>query len=119
MGGCSPLKHQFECGRDVGVTCKSLGDVDALVEEGALHTPLHETEDLPHVEKNLFLAQGDGSSNAGGTDIKLDVKRIPEEVATLWFAAHETVSGDYEGESVRYVVMRPARWDVFNQSKKV
>ena len=90
LTGCAAMNSDFDCGVKPGVMCKSLDQVNAMIDQGEL----------------------------GGKEKTFDVPFKPgvpyrhsDTVMRIWIAPYEDVQGNYHQESVIYTVIKPGRWE--------
>jgi len=128
LTGCSSLYTEtFDCGSKEGVGCKSIAEVDALVNQKASQVTHVETESLSQIgEEESRPYRETGSSvqikheevltpgfspplivNSTGL-----VSRVPERWRRVWVAPYQDNEGTfYEGASA-YIVVKPGQWRV-------
>lgn len=109
LGGCSTaLNGEFDCHAPVGVACRSLGDVDEMINEG-------------HFDKNAAKHRVSMSRHQaiGGqrlvhytTDIHAlgHPLRHHEGVIRVWIAPFEDDIGNYHTPNYVYTVVTPGFW---------
>lgn len=103
INGCTTMNSKFTCKTSDGVMCRSLDDVNNLVDRGALGRNYNKI---------------DSSKNAVNfTPLPADVYsfrnkplRYGESVMRIWTAPYEDTNGNYHDASVFYTVVKPGHW---------
>lgn len=113
LSGCSTYSETFDCPPGSGVGCKSISEVDQMIDDGKLAEEkpkqglpinLAGYKVFPQHEPTVSLAShgpADGS-----------VSRRPERYLRVWTAAFEDRSGNLFSESFVYTVFKPGEWRV-------
>lgn len=101
LAGCATLNSSFECPRKPGVNCKSLREVNHMVDEGQLDTQ-HDVKSLQHLDIS--------SSLPSQMDKNESISRLPEQVLAIWIAPFTDVAGRYHTAHTVYSVIHPGSW---------
>ncbi len=125
LSGCSSYQDQFDCPAGTGVGCKSVSEVNALIDKGAFKKGtfkkrafdqkassdrMTEEEDeiklisLKEVEPRLI------SLDPERLDPRSPVVRVPEQTMEVWIRGYGDKEGHYHHDSHIHMVVRPARW---------
>jgi conjugal transfer pilus assembly protein TraV len=101
VSGCASLNSQFDCPMKPGVMCKSLDEVNTMVDQGKLGGKSQAA--------NLSSLS---SSNIAPTFIIpcSHPTRSCETVARVWIAPYEDSDGDYYAPSLLYRIVKPSQW---------
>ena len=116
LTGCLGVyDDDFDCGVGKGVGCRSISQVNEMVNRGQVplpETPAEETastdesSDLdPHLKIDHLPPLEFLSAQSG-----MKVKRIPEKTLRLWIAPHEVEDGSFVEETYVNLVLSPGRW---------
>ena len=103
--GCASMNSNFDCPNKPGVTCRSIDQVNDMVNRGAFS------------KERTTVARGKTSNQhlaVNHSDIsgKFNSLRIGEQVVRLWVAPYQDVHGNYHNESTLYTVVRKNNWVV-------
>lgn len=118
LSGCSTYSETFDCPPGLGVGCKSISDVDRMIDEGKLaaEKPSLDERDLPInlAEYKVFPQQTENPliSMASQDLMSGSVSRRPERYLRVWMASFEDRSGNLFSESFVYTVFKPGEWRV-------
>lgn len=104
LTACSTMNSKFDCPNQAGVRCKSLDQINAMVNNGQLSG--RATEESTNINNDLqFQAFPQLASYQTGSPI-----RYGETVQRIWIAPYEDTEGNYHQDSVMYVVMKNGHW---------
>lgn len=132
LGGCSTTSETFDCKEGKGVGCKSISEVNQMVDQGALGDgalgagssvsimplPAPVISAGPLEGKILQISEGGDSQQGGnlpqGVDPRLvdgvHVYRISEEHLRVWMAPFQDDQGNLHEGSVIHTVLKPGYW---------
>lgn len=97
LTGCTHMNSHLDCGLQKGATCKSLDEVNQLVDAGHLGNGK-----IKRVKRH-----GRHIHVAGNTPKPV---RVPEEVMRIWVAPYQDAQGNYHGEKFVYAVVKSSAW---------
>jgi len=107
LTGCSSMNSKFDCPNKPGVTCKSIDQVNDMVDRGMLGRD----GDL----KNSCGANCYPTKNSL-TAFKMfnpaNSLRSGEYVVRVWVSPYQDVQGNYHNQSTLYTVVRKNNWTV-------
>lgn len=106
LAGCATLNSNFECPRKPGVSCKSLREVNQLVDEGHLGIQ-------PDVKISRQVAVQPMTQIQVDTDKNINCS--PEQVLAIWIAPFTDGAGRYHTAHTVYSVIRPGSWTAQQQ----
>lgn len=123
LSGCSSYQDQFDCPAGTGVGCKSVSEVNDLIDKGAFKkgsfnqkvssfNRMTEEEDeikltsLKENEPRLI------SLDPERLDTDAPVLRLPEQTMEVWIRGYGDEGGHYHHDSKINMVVHPARWYV-------
>lgn len=95
LAGCSTTSDSFDCKEGKGLGCKSIGDVNQMVNQG-----WGETATTINDQPTIVLT-GDQS-----------VQRIREEHLRVWVAPYQDDQGNLHESSTVHTVLKPGHWSV-------
>lgn len=101
LAGCATLNSNFECPRKQGVSCKSLCEVNHMVDEGQLGAQ-------PDAKPTQHLIIQ--SSKSVLLDKNESISRSPENVLAIWLAPFTDTAGRYHTAHTVYSVIHPGSW---------
>ena len=101
LTGCSTMNSEFDCAHKPGVSCRSLDQVNDMVNQGVIgKDDIKESKNRNHADVN----QGRlGFSTTGPL-------RTGERVVRIWTAPYQDVSGNYHDEGVIRTVVNKNNW---------
>lgn len=105
VSGCAAYSTEFECGIGKGMGCKSISEVNELVNNGAI-------SDIK-IEK-LGVATT-FNFNPNGNIQTSKIVRAPERTVRVWMNGFTDAKGDYIGETYVYTVIAPGHWQGSNE----
>lgn len=114
LSGCSTTSETFDCKAGKGVGCKSISQVNKMVDEGDLgsdkelnaHTPLS----TPVITTASLCPNSPGQDIAFSDDMV--VHRIREEHLRVWIAPFQDHRGNLHEGTVVHTVLKPGFWHV-------
>jgi conjugal transfer pilus assembly protein TraV len=119
---CSTTSETFDCPAGKGVGCKSIAEVNHMVNEGGLgesevekgkqsilplSSPIMATDSLT-VERDKTLSQ---QAEIPLSDT-MTVHRIQEEYLRVWIAPFQDAQGNLHEGSIVHTVLKPGSWQV-------
>lgn len=107
LSGCSSMNSSFDCQNKPGVTCRSLDQVNDMVDRGLIgrERNIEKTKSNP-----AYLAIRE--LNKQNLSNRLNSLRQGEQVVRVWIAPYQDVSSNYHNESTLYTVVRKNNWAV-------
>lgn len=108
LTGCATSKENFDCQYGKGVGCRSITEVNTLVNEGKLgeNDPIN-----PRSKSPAKLSDVSISSDFTSADSMI-VQRVTEEHLRIWFAPFQDKQGHFHEASIIHTVLRPGFWQV-------
>lgn len=104
--GCAGISGKFDCPFKPGVCCKSVSEVNDLVDRGKLPTkPKTKTIITGNTTATPIVANKETTV----TQFK-GAKRVPEKILTVWLAPFVDQAGHYHAGSYLTAVIRSAKW---------
>lgn len=107
LTGCGLKK--FDCPYTDGVSCKSLSEVNAMVDRGEQGSQSSKNK-IKKTKEDFINTQ----SLAFKTDFtSLETKephRVPEKILRIWLAPYESVDGTFHQQTFLNTVVTPAHW---------
>jgi conjugal transfer pilus assembly protein TraV len=85
LSGCSAMNGDFTCSQEPGVMCRSLDQVNSMVNRG-------EIGGAPKLPPPPRLA-------------------LEQQVVAVWLAPYEDQEGNYHDSTKIYTTIRPNRWE--------
>lgn len=112
MTACAGIYGEsFDCPPGEGVACKSISEVNRMIDKGEIgqkkgeHSTPESVDRLAHSSLPLLPSASSFSEPASHAII-----RRPEQVMRVWVAPHLEDSGSYVGETYLYTVVEPGVW---------
>ena len=123
LSGCSTTSEVFECEAGKGIGCKSVSEVNKMVDNGKLAN--NEEPDFLKTVAPVF-AQNNVNSVAKPVDaheiVRSDqtmVSRVQEAPLRVWIAPFQDEHGNLHEGSVIHTVVRPGYWQLTPNSEGV
>jgi conjugal transfer pilus assembly protein TraV len=101
LTGCAGMNNKFDCPAKPGVTCKSVSEVNDMVDQGVLPR-----KDCPNGKCSSSQRPYGGMVTAE----PFNAERYPEQLLTIWMAPFEDETGVRHSDSFMNVVVREAQW---------
>lgn len=103
IDGCTTMNSKFTCKTPDGVMCRSLDDVNGMVDRGELGQNYNKI----YSNKNAlnFTPMSSHVSSFTGKPL-----RSGESIMRIWTAPYEDSNGNYHEASVFYTVIKPGHW---------
>lgn len=103
--GCSSMNSSFDCSSKPGVTCKSLSQVNAMVDRGLLgredNSLLTQSQANKHIKlQQSYTAQQNAQAVIALPTIANSAKRI-----RIWVAPYQDTQGNYHEASSFYIIV--------------
>jgi len=112
LSGCSTTSETFDCKAGKGVGCKSISEVNQMVDHGALGVGGQEATSLTPLSAPVITT----ASLSPGQDIALSddmvVHRIREEHLRVWIAPFQDHQGNLHEGTVVHTVLKPGFWHI-------
>lgn len=125
LTGCSTYSETFDCPPGSGVGCKSISEVDQMIDEGKLidekptpAPPIELVSYKPIIREELSIYSPSTSQTASQGMTARTVSRTPERHLRVWIAAFEDGKGNLYSESFVYTVFKPGEWRLRDQMKE-
>lgn len=116
LSGCSTTSEVFECEAGKGIGCKSISEVNKMVDNGKLannEEPDSLKVSAPVFEKNAPIAgMREISLNEAVLSDQPLVSRVREESLSVWIAPFQDEQGNLHEGSVIHTVIRPGYWQL-------
>jgi conjugal transfer pilus assembly protein TraV len=105
LSGCTSLNSQFDCPMKPGVVCKSLDDVNTMVDQGKLGgcSPYSNPLSTSVSSRSLAVSSSD-------THFKFSHDNPSTKVTRIWIAPYQDKEGDYYTSTLVYRGIKN-RWD--------
>ena len=105
------MNSKFDCPNKPGVNCKSLDQVNDMVDQGAIGKDISiKAMRSPEFSPVYF-------NKNGFTDLNGSL-RSGEQVMKIWIAPYQDIHNNYHNESTIYTVVRKNSWTVPKEIKE-
>jgi conjugal transfer pilus assembly protein TraV len=104
LTACGVSKENFDCKYGKGVGCRSISEVNTMVNEGQLRDP---SKPLANQPKNSVLEKHSSEFEALNP-----VQRIQEAHLRIWVAPFQDEQGHFHEASVIHTVLCPGYWTI-------
>lgn len=103
---CSSMNGSFDCPNKAGVNCKSLDQINDMVDSGQIRgrSGFTSKDDISS-ESAEFEAFPNPSIYHGGAPL-----RYGETVQRIWVAPYEDTEGNYHQDSLMYSIVKRGHW---------
>jgi conjugal transfer pilus assembly protein TraV len=134
LSGCSTTSESFDCKAGRGVGCKSISEVNRMVDQGHYPGSLVESDaswtqgkqskllpfeaalpSAPVISTAPLPVEYSGGPHSGN----LSVQRMPEEYVRVWVAPYQDSQGNLHEGSVIHTVLKPGRWQLETPSQGI
>jgi hypothetical protein len=102
LSGCAVYGTEFDCQAGKGAGCKSISQVNEMVNNGELVSDVSQITEEQKVSSLNFKPSIETSETK--------VKRLPERTARVWINSFIDDKGDYVGETYVHTVLEPGKW---------
>lgn len=102
VSGCASMNSEFNCPAGKGVGCKSIHEINQMVDEGVLSSG--ESQPQPHILKTTL------------TPLLVDInetalpQRSAEKILRVWIASYEDIEGNWHSPQTVHTVVKKAEW---------
>lgn len=107
LTGCATSKENFDCKYGKGVGCRSITEVNGLVNQGKLG----KTANSDDLTSNGVASPPLIHPNALHTDSMM-IQRVTEEHLRLWIAPFQDKHGNFHEGAIVHTVLKPGFWQV-------
>jgi conjugal transfer pilus assembly protein TraV len=106
LSACSSMNGSFDCPNKAGVNCKSLDQINDMVDSGQIRGRSGFTSkgDI-ETESAEFAAFPSTAIYHGGAPL-----RYGETVQRIWVAPYEDTEGNYHQDSLMYSIVKRGYW---------
>jgi len=104
LSACGTMNSSFDCPNKVGVSCKSLSEVNRMVDSGQIRT--QSAEVASYKQDGLVASQ----TSADMTAYYGAPLRYGETVQRIWIAPYEDKDNNYHQDSVMYSIIKDGHW---------
>lgn len=106
LSACSSMNGSFDCPNKAGVNCKSLDQINGMVDSGQIRGGSGTTgrDDLTTVSTE-FEAYPNTAIYHPGAPL-----RYGETVQRIWVAPYEDTEGNYHQDSLMYAIVKHGHW---------
>ena len=105
LSGCSITKETFDCSYGKGVGCRSITEVNTMVNSGNLVA--HSTK-----PSKFSVKPTDSIKSEVISSDNMIVNRVTEEHLRIWIAPHQDEHGHFHEGSVVHTVLRSGFWQI-------
>lgn len=106
LTGCASMNSSFDCPNKPGVTCRSLDQVNAMVDRGIIGKDSSSINKTSNSSLKTSFMVSTAMSNV------MHPPRASEQLARIWIAPYQDIYGNYHGEEVIHVVVQKNHWAV-------
>ena len=109
LSGCSTTKSTFDCQYGKGVGCRSITEVNEMVNNDMLG------KSSPSANSSAKSDQQKNNASISQSVISADttiVQRVTEEHLRVWIAPFQDEQGHFHEASIIHSVLRPGFWQV-------
>jgi conjugal transfer pilus assembly protein TraV len=110
--GCSPMNSKFDCPNKPGINCRSLGQVNEMVDRGIIGRDITTKSIRVTSFYPAYYRNKNNFSNSGS------FLRSGEQVMRIWIAAYQDIHNNYHNESTLYTVIHKNTWTVPKEVKE-
>jgi hypothetical protein len=104
LEACSSMNSGFDCPNKAGVMCKSVDQINGMVDTGQIQVPSKQGSTLQK-EDSEFQPYADSAVYYPGAPL-----RYGETVQRIWFAPYEDTENNYHQDNVIYTIVKDGYW---------
>lgn len=112
LTGCSSMNSKFDCPNKPGVTCRSIDQVNDMVDRGVIGRDISIRN--IHTSKFYSIYPIKNNSNTASafnpTNLSPSPLRSGEQVVRVWVAPYQDVNSNYHNESTIYTIVHKSNW---------
>lgn len=105
LSACSTMNSSFDCPNKAGVNCKSLDQINGMVDTGQIRGQSDIGGSSLDVNSPVFEAFPVTTSYAPGQPL-----RYGETVQRIWVAPYEDSEGNYHQDNLVYAIVKGGHW---------
>ena len=105
LSACATSKEHFDCPHGKGVGCRSIREVNHMVNQGQLGAV--KTLDQPFYASSMQSARLPEQLQGEGF-----VDRTPDRIIKIWFAPFQDEQGHFHEASTLHTVLKPGFWNM-------
>lgn len=105
ISACSLASKGFDCKYDKGVGCKSITEVNQMVDNGQLKGRTDKKLSNPIITSSQCL-------NPIALNSQGMIQRVQEEQLRVWIAPYQDGQGDFHEASLIHTVIKPGSWQL-------
>ena len=106
--GCALISKEFDCKYDKGVGCKSITEVNQMVDSGHFRGAVGK-KSPPSVMPSQ------GLDPIVLTDQGM-IQRVQEEHLRVWIAPYQDEQGDFHEASLIHTIIKPGAWQLLGKN---
>ncbi len=106
LSACSVSKENFDCPAGKGVGCRSISEVNEMVNQRTLNPTKKDTQKAAKDMSSAFLSADDFSTEG------MIIERVKEAHLRVWVAPFQDEQGQFHEASVIHAVLKPGFWQV-------
>lgn len=118
--GCSTTSETFDCKAGQGVGCKSISEVNQMVNQGSFDSFVERDATVPRDKQSILPLESAPLSTSiiSGDSLPIEpsnalmVHRMPEEYLRVWVAPFQDQQGNLHEGSVIHTVLKPGYWQL-------
>ncbi len=111
LTGCGAMNSKFDCPNKPGVTCRSLDQVNDMVDKGIIGREVN-TKIRAQVFAPTYF------SNKNPLISPSNSLRSGEQVMRIWVAPYQDTNNNYHNESTLYTIVHKNSWTVPKEVKE-
>ena len=105
LSACSSMNSSFDCPNKAGVSCKSLDQINGMVDSGQIQG----RSSMGGSELANNSSQFEGYPNVAAYYPGAPI-RYGETVQRIWLAPYEDTEGNYHQDSLMYAIVKRGHW---------
>ena len=105
LTGCTTMNSSFDCPNKAGVQCKSLDQINGMVDNGQIQGRTQSAPHLSGMSEAEFQPYPMTASYYPGKPL-----RYGESVQRIWVAPFEDTEGNYHQDNFIYTIAKGGHW---------
>jgi conjugal transfer pilus assembly protein TraV len=112
LSGCAAMNSSFDCPKGSGVMCKSLSEVNAMVDGGQVGQSYNNKETRNTINANTL------RPTLSFVDRQFEPSRQNDTVMRVWLAPYQDGDDNYHPQSFVYAAVKKGQWVIQTPEKE-
>lgn len=118
LAGCESMNSKFDCPMGSGVMCRSISDVNAMVDGGKISTAYSKNNNNSYMPSKNSQTVTPPTSAAINHGVYGEPAKQSDSVLRVWVAPYQDQDGNYNQQSLVYATVKKGQWMVSDTHKQ-